>query len=99
MAVLYTSFEVGKAGIMFKLEKLQTVCQMYKGRDVSMATWTGFGKLICYKVLPFFIDIALESEHSSVTVASSPVVSGDVTSLQTVFIVGIIFHICSTWTT
>ena len=52
--------KVGKAGIVLKPEQLQAVRHMYEGRDVFLWLPTGFGKSICYEVLPFLFDCKLE---------------------------------------
>ena len=72
-AVSYAVCKVGKGGIVLKPEQLQAVCHMYEGRDVFLWLPTGFGKLICYEVLPFLSDFKLgkvDTESSSVIVVS-----------------------------
>ena len=62
---------------MLKPEQLQAVRHMYEGRDVFLWLPTGFGKSICYEVLPFLFDFNLgkvDTESSSVIVVS-PLVS------------------------
>ena len=73
-AVSYAVQKVGKAGSVLKPEQLQAVRHMYEGRDVFLWLPTGFGKSICYEVLPFVFDLKLESENSIVIVVS-PLVS------------------------
>ena len=73
-AVSYAVSKVGKTGIVLKPEQLQAVRHIYEGRDVFLWLPTGFGKSICYEVLPFLFDRKLESECSTVIVVS-PLVS------------------------
>ena len=58
---------------MLKPEQLQAVRHMYEGRDVFLWLPTGFGKSICYEVLPFLFDFKLgkiDTESSSVVLVS-----------------------------
>ena len=76
-AVSYAVCKVGKAGIVLKPEHLQSVRHMCDGRDVFLWLPTGFGKSICYELLPFLFDFKLgkvDTESSSVIVVS-PLVS------------------------
>ena len=64
-AVSYALQKFGKAGIVLKPEQQQVVRHVYEGRDVFLWLPTGFGKSICYEVLPFLLDLKLDSEYSS----------------------------------
>ena len=57
-SVSYAVSKVGKAGIVLKPEQLQAVRHMY---DVFLWLPTGFGKSICYEVLPFLFDCKLKN--------------------------------------
>ena len=46
----------------------------HEGRDVFLWLPTGFGKPICYEVLPFVFDLKLVSENI-IVIAVSPLVS------------------------
>ena len=52
-AVAYALSKVGKEGLVLKKEQLQTIRNLYNGKDVFLWLPTGFGKSICYEVLPF----------------------------------------------
>ena len=41
-----------------KPEQKACVKSIYEGKDIFLWLPTGFGKSICYKVLPFVFDIA-----------------------------------------
>ena len=65
---------------MLKLEQLQAVHHMYEGRNVFLWLPTGFGKSICYEVLPFLFDCKLgkcdaAGSERSIVVVVSPLVS------------------------
>ena len=59
---------------MLKLEQLQAVCHIYKGRDVFLWLPTTFGKSICHEVLPFLLDCKLGKSESSIVIVVSPLV-------------------------
>ena len=67
--------KVGKAGMVLKPEQLQAVCHVYEGRDVFLWLPTGFGKSICYEILPFLFDLKLASGECSIVIVVSPLVS------------------------
>lgn len=76
----YAVSRVGKAGIVLKPEQRQAVRHMYDGRDVFLWLPTGFGKSICYEVLPFLFDCKLGkcdtvSSEGSIVIVVSPLVS------------------------
>ena len=52
----YALSKVGKGGLVLKKEQLQTIRNLYNGKDVFLWLPTGFGKSICYEVLPFLFD-------------------------------------------
>ena len=41
---------------------------MYEGKDIFLCLPTGFGKLNCYEVLPFVLDVKLARVDSVVSV-------------------------------
>ena len=55
-AVAYALSKVGKGGLVLKKEQVQTIRNLYNGKDVFLWLPTGFGKSICYEVLPFLFD-------------------------------------------
>ena len=70
---------------MLKPEQLHAERHIYEGRDVFLWLPMGFGKPICYEVLPFLFDCKLGKSESSVVIVVSPLVSlmvDQVASLQ-----------------
>ena len=55
-AVLYGLLRIGKPEITLKAQQLETIRHMYEGKDVFLWLPTGFGKSMCYEVLPFVMD-------------------------------------------
>ena len=47
---------IGKEGIVMKPEQLEAVRQVCLGKDVFLWLPTGFGKSLCYELLPFVMD-------------------------------------------
>ena len=73
-AVAYALSEVGKEGLVLKKEQLQTI---RNGKDVFLWLPTGFGKSICYEVLPFLFDYksSRAGPGNSTVLVVSPLVS------------------------
>ena len=65
---------VGCPSMTLKPEQKACVNSIYEGKDVFLWLPTGFGKSICYEVLPFVFDIELGRVGSLVFVVS-PLVS------------------------
>jgi len=74
-ALSFAVSKIGKEGIVLKPEQLQAVRYIYEGRDVFLWLPTGFGKSICYEVLPFLFDCKLGKSESSIVIVVSPLVS------------------------
>lgn len=55
-AALLHSLEKLKVDYSLKTEQRKAVLQLYEGRDVFVLLPTGYGKSICYQVLPFLFD-------------------------------------------
>ena len=74
-AVSHALSKVGKIGMDLKPEQMQAIRHLYEGRDVFLwlPTSTGFGKSICYEILPFLFDFKLgqvDIKNSMVLVVS-----------------------------
>ena len=54
-AVSYALSKVGKPEMVLKNEQLTAIQHVYNGKDVFVWLPTGYGKSICYKVLPFIL--------------------------------------------
>ena len=76
-AVAYALSKVGKEGLVLKKEQLQTIHNLYNGKDVFLWLPTGFGKSICYEVLPFLFDYksSRAGPRNSTVLVVSPLVS------------------------
>ena len=93
-AIEYALRCISRENFAPKPQQLETVRQVCHGRDVFLWLPTGFGKTLCYKLLPFVSDYrrgkrssGRESPHTSFStvIVISPLVSlmfDPVTSLQ-----------------
>ena len=59
-SILYTLEHLGCASVTLKDEQTACVKAIYEGNDVILWLPTGFGKSMCYEVLPFVFDDKLE---------------------------------------
>ena len=55
-AVAYSLATLASPHLTLKEEQLQAVMAVYEGKDVFVRLPTGFGKSLCYQVLPFVFD-------------------------------------------
>ena len=65
LAVSYTLQRFGCEVMTLEAERWASVKYMYEGKDVFVWVPTGFGKSVCYKVLPFVFDVKLGSGNDS----------------------------------
>ena len=68
------SRELDTLPMSLKPEQKECIKFIFDGKDVFVCLPTGFGKSICYEVLPFMFDKNLGTDNSLVTVVS-PLVS------------------------
>jgi superfamily II DNA helicase RecQ len=47
---------LGRPSLPLKSEQIEAVRHMYNGKDVLLWLPTGFGKSVCYEILPFIMD-------------------------------------------
>lgn len=73
-ALSYALQRLGCQAMMLKPQQRESVKCMYEGKDVFLWLPTGFGKSICYEVLPFVFDVKL-ARVDSVVIVVSPLVS------------------------
>jgi len=59
-SILYALERLGCASVTLKDEQTACVKAIYEGEDVFLWLPTGFGKSMCYEVLPFVFDDKLE---------------------------------------
>ena len=79
-AVLFVFLRIGKPEITLKAQMLEAIRHMYEGKDVFLWLPTGFGKSVCYEVLPFVMDhkrgkLGTGQTNYSVVLVISPLVS------------------------
>ena len=57
-AVKYALERVGKAGMVLKSKQVEAIRCVYEEKDVLQFVFlpTGFGKTICFELLPFLFD-------------------------------------------
>ena len=73
--------KVGRSSVVLKAEQATCVKHIYEGKDVFLWLPTGFGKSLCYEVLPFLFDQKLDKDNSTVIVVS-PLISLMVDQVQ-----------------
>ena len=74
LCLVYTLARVGYSSMSLKPEQKECIKCIFDGKDVFVWLPTGFGKSICYEVLPFMFDKNLGTDNSLVIVVS-PLVS------------------------
>jgi len=77
----YALERFGCPAIALKTEQRDCIKYLYEGKDVFLWLPTGFGKSLCYEVLPFVLDDML-GRHGSVVIVISPLVSLMVDQVQ-----------------
>ena len=65
---------IGHVFIEYACPQRDCIKHLYKGKDVFLWLPTGFGKSLCYEVLPFVFNDKL-GRHGSVVIVISPLVS------------------------
>ena len=76
--VRYALSQLGKPDLKLKDEQQQAIASVYSGQDVIVFLPTGFGKSICFQVLPFLFDHKLGlagSQKRSCIIVVSPLVA------------------------
>ena len=73
-SLVYAVARVGCSSLSLKPEQKECIKYIFDGKDVFVWLPTGFGKSICYEVLPFIFDKKLGRDNSLVLVIS-PLVS------------------------
>ena len=64
-ALSYALSCIGLSSIALKQELLTAICYLYQWKDIFLWLPTGFGKSVCYEMLPFLFDFA-GSKFSSI---------------------------------
>ena len=77
-ALQYALLQLGTPSIAPKPEQRKAIHSIYRGRDVFVWLPTGFGKSLCYEVLPFVMDHKLSriDAKSSLVLVVSPLIVG-----------------------
>ena len=73
-SISYALEKIGRPSVTLKPEQRECIEDMYEGKDVFAWLPTGFGKSLCYEVLPYIFDYKLERQDSLVIVVS-PLIS------------------------
>ena len=89
-AIEYGLFCLERGSLSLKSEQIEAVRHIYNGKDVFLCLPTGFGKSICYEIVPFIMDYKLGRRESgrrsfSTVLVVSPLISlmvDQVTSLR-----------------
>ena len=55
-ALSYALQQLGCEAMMLKPQQQESMKSVYEGKDVFLWLPTGFGKSLCYEVLPFVFD-------------------------------------------
>ena len=71
---------IGRSTLTLKPQQVETVRHIYDGKDVFLWLPTGFGKSVCYELLPFVLDYMQgkclsKKESNSTVIVISPLVS------------------------
>ena len=73
-SIAYALQKVGCSSVTLKHEQLMCIKYIYERKDVFLWLPTGFGKSLCYEVLPFVFDDKL-GRKDSVAIVVSPLMS------------------------
>ena len=74
-AIAYSLDKLGIPDIALKEEQQEAVKVIYDGKDVFVLLPTGFGKSLCYQVLPFVMDYKYSCTGTQKTSSSVLVIS------------------------
>ena len=79
-AIEYGLFCLERGSLSLKPEQIEAVRHIYNGKDVFLCLPTGFGKSICYEIVPFIMDYKLGRRESgrrsfSTVLVVSPLIS------------------------
>ena len=69
-SISYALKKVGYSSVTLEDEQMVCIKYMYEQNDVFLWLPTGFGKSLCYEVLPFMFDDKLDRKDSIVIVVS-----------------------------
>ena len=72
-SISYTLEKIACLSVVLKAEQATCIKYIYDGKDVFLRLPTGFGKSLCYEVLPFVFDDKLGKDNSLVIVVSPPI--------------------------
>ena len=80
-SISYALEKIACSSIVLKAEQAPCIKYIYEGKDVFLWLPTGFGKSLCYEVLPFVFDDKLGKDNS-VAIIVSPLISLMVDQVQ-----------------
>ena len=76
--VNYALLKLGMSHLELKSQQKQAIVAVYEGKDVFVCLPTGFGKSVCFQVLPFLFDHKLglsDGSEKRCVIVVSPLVS------------------------
>ena len=80
-SISYALEKIAYSTVVLKAEQATCIKCIYEGKDVFLWLPTGFGKSLCYEVLPFVFDDKFGKDNSVVIVVS-PLISLMVDQVQ-----------------
>ena len=83
--------DIGMAGIQLKKEQKEAICHVMNGKDVFVWLPTGFGKSLCYEVLPF-----IHESPTCIVLVVSPLLSLMVNQVESLLKRGVSAFILTT---
>ena len=66
--------QVGCPSLVLKPEQVECINNISEGKDIFLWLPTGFGKSLCYELLPFVFDYQY-GKHNSAVIVISPLIS------------------------
>ena len=95
-AISYGLVQLGAPEIALKEEQKKAILAVYEGKDVFVSLPTGFGKSICFQILPFVFDHKGGGNHAVVVV--SPLIALMIDQVQSLRCKGVKAFIISSGT-
>ena len=88
-SISYALEKIACLSVVLKSEQAACIQCIYKGKDVFLWLPTGFGKSLCYEVLPFIFNDKF-GKHNSIVIVDSTYTH----RLSSVHVRGLTMYIC-----